>query len=352
MIEESSPGTAPIRRVKRLAKKAPANNDNPVGLDIGTMNLVSAMKKDGNITVEMMRDMFLRVDKEALGSLDLSGLSHVEIDDELFLLSDDAMSLANVFNTKVSRPMSRGMISSAEFDSAKVLSVMVGELIGKGDGSACCFSVPANPVDADMNVVFHQGVFQRIVAGFGYRPLPLQEGVAVIYSECADEGFTGLGISCGAGMVNVGLTFKSIPVMTFSVARSGDWIDENAGMSVGVLASRITTIKERDDFDLAEFTAPKKREQAAREALIHYYRSMISYVLDHIVRQLDTVTADLPDEVPVIVSGGTSKAKGFVEMFREELGNVELPFDVSSVRAAKSQMTAVAEGCLVRATKG
>jgi hypothetical protein len=343
---------APVRRLRKKAGAEPPKNACPVGLDIGTMNLVSAVRSDEGMTVAMFRNMFLKVDKDAMGNLNLDTMSHVEIDGELFILSDDAMNLANVFGLKVSRPMSRGMISSSEFDSAKVLGVMVGELIGRGDGSCCCYSVPANPVDADMNATFHAGVFDRIVRGFGHRPMPLQEGVAVVYSECADEDFTGLGVSCGAGMVNVGLAFKSIPVMSFSVARSGDWIDENSGNSVGLLPSRITAIKERDDFDLGVFEAPKPRERAAREALIHYYRSMISYVLSHTVRELSKVTADLPDSIPVVVSGGTSRARGFVEMFAEELESVELPFDVSSVRAAKNPMTAVAEGCLVRATRG
>lgn len=354
MDENGTELSVPVRRIKRVATKPTpvAKNEKPMGLDIGTMNLVSAIKDGTGMKIEMMRNMFLKVDKANLGSLDITGISHVEINGELFLLSDDAMNLANVFGAKVSRPMSRGMISSKEFDSASILSVMVGELIGKGDGSLCCYSVPANPVDADMNVVFHTGVFERIVRNFGYKPIALHEGVAVIYSECAAEDYTGLGISCGAGMVNIALTYKSIPVMCFSVARSGDWIDENAGNAVGVLPSRATSIKEREDFNLSDFTAPKRNEQAIRESLIYYYRSMISYILSNIVKELSKVTADLPDSIPVIVAGGTSRANGFIEMMTEEFESVELPFDISSIRAAKNPMTAVAEGCLVRATKG
>ena len=47
----------------------------------------------------------------------------------------------------------------------------------------------------------------------------------VALAELADDGFTGIGVSCGGGMFNVCVAYKTIPAITFSVARGGDWID-------------------------------------------------------------------------------------------------------------------------------
>jgi imidazole glycerol phosphate synthase subunit HisF len=54
--------------------------------------------------------------------------------------------------------------------------------------------------------------------------------------------------------------------------------------------------------------------------------------------------------IPVIVSGGTSRAQGFVPAFRSALQQVELPFSISEVRHAKDPLRAVARGCLLAAS--
>ena len=59
---------------------------------------------------------------------------------------------------------------------------------------------------------------------------------------------------------------------------------------------------------------------------------------------------DLPDEVPVIVSGGTSKAKGFLELFKGIVeADEDIPFDIKEIRYADDPLTAVAEGLLIKA---
>jgi len=76
--------------------------------------------------------------------------------------------------------------------------------------------------------------------------------MSVIYSELADNNFTGLGISFGAGMTNVCLSYYAVPVMKFSVARGGDWVDEQAAARRAPPVDKVTSIKE-DDFEL-DFT--------------------------------------------------------------------------------------------------
>jgi hypothetical protein len=102
--------------------------------------------------------------------------------------------------------------------------------------------------------------------------------------------------------------------------------------------------------DLAK---PNNRDE---EAIALYIRALIKYVLENIAIQFRKVqaTLDLPEPIPFIVSGGTSKAGGFMEVFNEEFQAIQkrgFPIKISQVRTAKDPMTSVAEGMLVLATE-
>lgn len=323
------------------------------GLDIGTMNLVQArVNGDGGIATSSLRNMYLKIEKENANHMDLSKVSHVAIDDNTYVLSQHAYEFANIFDLQVERPMNKGMISSQEVDSLDIISQMIKNLIGPGSGTAvCCYSVPADPIDSDRKNLYHEKVFGRVLERLGYHPMPLNEATAVVYSECSETDFTGIGISFGAGMTNIAVVFKAVPVITFSVVRGGDWIDENVNLDTGIVTNRITAIKEKDTFDLGVFDGGNKRERRIKEAIIHYYNSLISYTTKNILNQLDSLTVDFPSDVPIVLSGGTSKVKGFVELVTANFENYEFPFNISDIRVANNQLTAVAEGCLIKSMK-
>jgi hypothetical protein len=323
------------------------------GLDVGTMNLVSAFVKNDEITTKSMRNVFLHLDKDSIGTLDLSGISHVFIDEELYVLSQNAFDLANMFGLQVSRPMRNGMISAAEIDAMEVITSIIKNLIGTSNGENCVYSIPANPIDSDTNIIFHEGLFGRIVEKLGYKPNSLNEATAVVYSEAADTNFSAIGISFGAGMTNIAVVYKSIPAISFSIARGGDWIDQQVATWTGAVQNRITKIKETEldlaNVDYADEKNKKKRN--VKRALNQYYRSLINYAYEKIISELSKIEVDLPEELPLIISGGTSKVKGFIKTSAEIIDNYEFPFEISEVRQASDPMSAVAQGCLVKALK-
>jgi len=324
-----------------------------VGLDIGTMNLVVAKSINGSLQTKHHRNVYLKVDKESIGTMDLTNISHSIIDDQMYFLSDSAYTHANVFGLELCRPMSKGMVSR-DLDSIDILAVMVKSLIGECPNQIgnCCYSIPSNPIDAKLDVIYHESVFGRIIRELNYNPIALNEATAIVYSECSNTGFTGIGISFGAGMTNVAVVFKSVPVLTFSLARGGDWIDQNAANSIGEISSRATLIKEKEDFSLTDYSFGKKRERRIREALAHYYNNLIKYTTSNIINELNSIVVEFPDSIPIIVSGGTSKAPGFINLVSESFNSFEFPFDISEVKSANNPLTAVAEGCLVRSMKG
>ena len=113
------------------------------------------------------------------------------------------------------------MISTKEIDSVDILAVMVKKLIGTSSGGRCCYSIPAEPIDNEMNVIYHQNVFGRIINELGFKAEAINEATAIVCTECQESNFSGIGISFGAGMTNVALVYKAIPTTVFSIARGG-----------------------------------------------------------------------------------------------------------------------------------
>jgi len=322
-----------------------------IGFDAGTMNLVSAFQNSkGEIETKLIRNMYLPLEKEQVSLTELSNLDHVVDDETVYIIGEDAYRLANIFGHKVRRPMSHGLISSEDIDGIDVLSMIVEQLVGKTKNGVCVYSVPSPSVDKENDITYHRGVFARIFSELGYTCIDFNEATAIIYSECQDENFTGLAFSYGAGMSNVSLCYKSTPVLNFSVARGGDWIDDSASRSLGTVPNRVTSIKEKNT-DLSNFKVGSKKERRIREAITYYYKELIHYTLDNIKKKIDKDldNVDLPEALPIIVSGGTSKATGFLDLFKGIVEEHEFPFEIKEIRYAADPMTAVAEGCLIKA---
>lgn len=319
------------------------------GLDIGTVNLVAAAPAtDGSIAVRKQRNVFIDVppDPYTRNMLTRLKVPYVVHGGKLYVLGDPAFELANILNRSTRRPMRDGLIHPREADALPVMRLLIQNLIGEpepGDG-VCYYSVPADPVDAESNVVYHREVFDAVLKNMGYKPRSLVEGHAVVLSELADEDFTGIGISCGGGMFNVCVAYKSMPCIAFSVARGGDWIDQNVSRVLGIRAERATFLKERG----MDLSAPKTREE---EAFAIYYRSAIQYTIGKITEEFARAEElpAFPDPVTVVLSGGTSMIKGFDAVFREELSKASFPLPVKAVRRAADPLNAVAKGALLAA---
>lgn len=322
-----------------------------LGLDIGTMNIVSARKVETKTVTITVRDAFLDLEADAKRSLRMSGVDYIrkEGSDDIIVIGEGAMTMANLFKREARRPLSRGVISAGELDAQWILSQLIRRVVGvpRTAKEFCFYSVPAEPVDnPGQDIVYHTEVFRKILDEHGYIGQPTNEAMAIIFSQCAEEKFSGLSASFGSGMVNVALAYQASSGLEFSLSRAGDWIDQQAARAIGKTASQMCAIKERG-FDLRK---PEGREQGA---LAMYYRNVIEYCLKSIASEFKRVAnnVDLPEAVPFVVSGGTSKPGGFMELFEEEFEKQrrKFPIQISEIRHATNPLTAVAEGLLVLA---
>ena len=107
--------------------------------------------------------------------------------------------------------------------------------------------------------------------------------------------------------------------------------------------------KENGIFSLANGGAYS--EKVILPAVVAYYLRLIQYTSQVLANELSKASS-LPkfsNPIPVVVSGGTSRASGFVYAFEQALKEHSLPFQIKEVRPAKDQLRAVARGCLIAA---
>ena len=320
------------------------------GLDIGTMNLVASKQTDEGIEYTRMRDCFISVPTKAKKMMKLSDVDYIEMGENLLIVGDNALEM-NVFLGKgfpLQRPLQDGLIAPGELDSVDVLTFMLKQILGEPTepDEYCYYSIPANPIDMKRDVVYHEGVFSRILTQLGYDPVAGNEAEAIVFAECEKDEFSGIGISFGSGMTNVCLALRAMSCMQFSVARGGDWIDSGSAVSLGRLQSHMTEIKE-NGIDLMD---PKTREE---EALVFYYKKLMTYAIDGIAKQflMSGNSFGLNQELPIIISGGTSKAGNFLPFFKQvfEKKRKRFPIQVSEIRHASDPLNAVSKGLLIQA---
>ncbi|MFO1077711.1 MAG: hypothetical protein U1E73_08290 [Planctomycetota bacterium] len=195
-------------------------------------------------------------------------------------------------------------------------------------GENCYFCVPAPSLDVDNNVVYHQGLFESMINKLGYTAHAINEAHAVIFAELADNDFTGIGLSFGGGMANACIAYKSIPCLSFSVARGGDWIDKTSPTCWAARAAR-RRIKERG-IDIRD---PKSREE---EAVSIYYRNLISYVLSNIKTRFESGKEHAVVQLPVDIAcaGGTSGDRQLHRGLPRRVREDRLPISRSAASSA------------------
>lgn len=321
------------------------------GLDVGTSFVRSSARQGQEVVFRVERNAFIDVDRQDFteAMLTRAQVEYVKMRrGELYIVGNKALEFANVANRDARRPMSSGIISPSEKDALPMIELILKAVVGKPiqAGEPLYYSVPGPPLDAEANLTYHEKTLQGMVATLGYSPKLINEGLAVVFAELGGHRFTGIGLSFGGGMVNVCFAFRSIPVLTFSVARAGDWIDQQAALAVGEKASLICSIKE-STLDLSKREGLSKTEKA----LSICYNKLVAYVLDHLKQEFakSVRVPRLAEPLPIVLGGGSASPPGFAELFAEALNSTGLPFEIGTVAMAKDPLNCVAMGALIAA---
>lgn len=121
-------------------------------------------------------------------------------------------------------------------------------------------------------MLYHKKTVEALAKQSGYETHVIDEGLGVIYSELAKQSFTGIGVSIGASLTNVTVAYMTTLIVSFSIARGGDWTDEQVAIATGMSKERVTSIKENS------FALDTEFELGSVEgALSIYYDALIMH---------------------------------------------------------------------------
>lgn len=328
------------------------------GLDCGTSFYIAATEE----LVKKQRNAFLTVDGEVnqvKRMLKRQGIPFVEKAGKVHIVGQHAFNYAQIFSTaELKRPMKSGLLNPTEKDALPVLNAIIGELLGDAvDGETCVYCIPSKPIDVKREVSYHEDVLRTIIEQYGYNVKKIEEAVAIGYEGLVDTQLTGVAISMGAGMCNIAVMYQGMTALSFSVSRGGDWVDENVSMDTGVSKAKVTNIKETSTtLDLSSATYQNIYEEETDEANVliairSYYGALINYLLTNLKVQFEGVenVPNFPDAVPIVIGGGTSLVKGFLDVFNEQFDQDDFPIPISEIIHIEDAHTAVARGCLSEA---
>ena len=328
------------------------------GLDCGTSFYIAATEDK----IKKQRNAFLTVDGEVSQvkrMLKRQGIPFVEKGNKIHIVGQHAFNYAQIFSTaELKRPMKSGLLNPTEKDSLPVLNAIIGELLGDAkDKETCVYCVPSKPIDVEREVSYHEDVLRTIIEQYGYNVKKIEESVALGYEGLVDTQLTGIAISMGAGMCNIAVMYQGMTALSFSVSRGGDWVDDNVSMDTGVSKAKVTNIKESSDtLNLSKGVYQDIYEEGTDEANVliairSYYGALINYLLTNLKVQFEGVenVPNFPDAVPIVIGGGTSLVKGFLDVFNEQFDQNEFPIPVSEIILIEDAHTAVARGCLSEA---
>jgi hypothetical protein len=325
------------------------------GLDVGTSYIVLSRDKDGGIEYKDFRDAFYIIKPNTpvatkMIEKGLAGKVFIkDADGSFVLLGQDAIEKAIERNDTARRPMYRGVVSVKEKEAKKILAFILKEVVGtaKESHEKLVFCIPAQPVDQeddDFDVGYHEDVVSTILKECGYDAKAINEAEALCYAELAEEDYTGIAVSCGAGMTNVCVMLNGEPTVVFSTTKSGDWIDRMSAVATGEPDSVVQAEKEGGDFVIGE-----PNDNHVLSAVSSYYERLIDYTTKQLSHAL-TGHKSLPKfkkPLLIVVAGGTSQAKGYIEHFRKKLQENNFPIEIKEVRQALDPLHAVSKGCLI-----
>lgn len=336
-----------------------------LGLDIGTKNIILAYEKDGKKKIRHEVNGFMKVprtDGFVKQMLVGSGVPYVEKDDNFIVLGKKAEELSYAFNRTLQRPMQDGVISGEEDEAMEIMAIIIHSIIGKlNDDAILYYCIPAGALNADTNVEFHDKIIEMIISQLDgectINPYAINEARSLVIGQIEDK--TGIGISCGAGMVNVCYCLYGIEIFKFSLVGSGDQVDTESAKRFGYdpnnpsgdYKETPTSICKRKENKLKDkpFSLNEcPKDSVGRSIWINYgilIESVIKGIIDGFKNNEEKARIDRP--LPIVVAGGTSSPDGFIEYFKEIWSKMKVPFEIGEIERAEKPLYAVAEGCLI-----
>jgi hypothetical protein len=319
-----------------------------IGLDVGTSRIVTARQRNDQYEYATQLNAFVTVpySKMTESVLQKENVPHAVDGDEILVHGNESERFAGLLNKDVRRTMARGVLNPDEPESVRLIRAISTLLLGGAQrGQKLCFTVPAAPLGAEQNLTYHEATLRQFFNELGFETRSINEGLAVAYSELESTNYTSIGISCGGGLCNVCLAYLSVPIVSFSVPKAGDFIDASAASVTGERPNRIRLLKEQSFHINGHF------ENKLQQALTVYYDDMIQSLVSGLRNALSRARSlpNLSRPIPLVLSGGSALPGGFRDRFESMLRKGNFPIELSEIRMAADPLTSAAKGALIAA---
>ena len=328
-----------------------------IGFDAGTYNLVICQRDENNNFVYKKEvNAFLEIPLEnrfVFNMMRNAGVPLIEREDVAYALGQRAVDMAYTIPAlELKRPMYQGCVNPKEANAYKIMSIMMHSLLDevRQDKETLYYSVPANAINEETDADYHNKIMEAIFKAFQddkqhrVNPNPINEGLALVYAELGKKAYTGIGISFGAGMVNLCFAMYGAPVFSFALVNSGDWIDRQAAHATGQSLAYINKQKTKVKLD-GEPTNMVER------AIQTQYKLMIEKTITGIKSGLTNIGKSInPEgEIDIVIAGGTSSPDGFDVLFEKVVREAKIPLQIGTIIRTSDPLYSVARGCLIAA---
>lgn len=328
--------------------RSDATKNQIIGLDVGTSRIVTARQVNNEIKYNTQLNAFVTIpySKMTENVLQKEAVPHTVDGAEILVHGNESERFAELLNKDIRRTMTRGVLNPDEPENVRLIGEITASLVGKAEkGQKIYYTVPAAPLGGEESLTYHEATMRQVLTDLGFEAKSVNEGLAVVYAELDSSNYTGIGISCGGGLCNVCLSYLSVPVLSFSIPKAGDFIDASAASVTGERPNRIRIMKEQSFYLNGHF------ESKLQQVLSVYYDDMIQ-ALVAALRNAFQGARNLPKmtrPIPLVLSGGTAMPKGFRDRFETVLRASDFPVELSEIRTAADPLTTTAKGALVAA---
>jgi hypothetical protein len=329
--------------------KTEASRFETIGLDVGTSRIVTARQnQDEAIRYESQLNAFVGIpySKMTATVLTKENVPHAIEGGQIVVHGNESGRFADLLNKDVRRTMTHGILNPDEPESVRLIRDIVALLTGKpARGQRLYYTVPAAPLGAEEDLTYHEVTMRQILTDMGFETKSINEGLAVVYAELENTNYTGVGVSCGGGLCNVSFAYLSVPIVSFSIPKAGDFVDASAASVTGERQNRVRLLKEQ------AFQLNGHYENKLQQVLTVYYDDLIQSLVAALRKAFDSARnlPKLSRPIPLVLSGGTAIPSGFRERFEAALKASDFPLPVSEIRMAADPLTATAKGALVAA---
>lgn len=328
--------------------KTEATKSEAIGLDIGTSRIVTARQNKNEFRYDSQLNAFVAIpySKMTANVLKQEVVPHAVNGDEILVHGNESERFADLLNKDVRRTMARGVLNAGEPESVRLIREIVRTLTGPTEkGQKLYYAVPAAPLGAEEDLTYHEATLRETLTEMGFETKSINEGLAVVYAELESTNYTGIGVSCGGGLCNVSFAYLSVPVLSFSISKAGDFIDASAASVTGEKPNRVRIMKEQSFFMNGHY------ESKLQQVLTVYYDDMIQALVAGMKKAFEGARnlPKLSRPIPLVLSGGTAAPQGFQERFETVLRGSDFPLQLSEIRTAADPLTSTAKGALVAA---